>query len=108
MTQKLTRAKQEGKAVFSPFIGIAAVLIPLGNLLPPMVMAIAIFIIFASPSLIILNSKDRKIFASSAVVLLIFVYLANLILEFEKSQVIAGLVLGLAFMLAAVLKSRRY
>ncbi|MFV7785379.1 hypothetical protein ACNPKB_15155 [Shewanella marisflavi] len=108
MTQKLKRAKQKEKAVFTPFIGIVAVLIALGDVLSPIEMAISLFIIFASPSLIILNSKDRKIFGSVSVVLLILVYSSDLILSFEKPQLLASLVLGLVFMSIAVFKSRRY
>lgn len=108
MNQKLKRAKQKEKAVFAPFIGIVAVLIALGDLLSPMEMAISIFIIFASPSLIILNSKDRKIFASFSVILLVLVYFTDLVFEFEKLQVLTSLVLGLVFMSVAVFKSRRY
>jgi hypothetical protein len=108
MNQKLKRAKQKEKAVFAPFIGTVAVLIALGDLLSPMEMAISIFIIFASPSLIILNSKDRKIFASVSVILLALVYFTDLVFEFEKLQVLTSLVLGLVFMSVAVFKSRRY
>jgi hypothetical protein len=108
MTQKLQRAKQKEKTVFAPFIGVIALLIPFGNFLTPAEMAISIFVIFVMPSLIILRTPDRNYFGGISIILLAFVYFTDIILSFEKSQVLSGLVFGILFMLAAVFKSRRY
>ena len=108
MTQKLQRAKQKEKAVFAPFIGAVALLIPLGDSLTPVEMAISIFVIFVLPSLIILKASDRKYFGGLSIILLAFIYFTNIIFTFEKSQVLSGLVFGILFMSVAVFKSRYY